>query len=43
MVYNQNVSGNNFQINVSDLGTGMYVVRIETAEGSIITRRITVK
>ncbi|MFZ4707532.1 MAG: T9SS type A sorting domain-containing protein, partial [Bacteroidales bacterium] len=43
MVYNQNVNGNSFQINVSGLGTGMYVVRIETIDGSIITKRITVK
>jgi len=42
-VYNQNVSGNNFQINVSDFGTGMYMVRIETIEGTIITKRIAVK
>jgi hypothetical protein len=43
MVYNQNVNGNSFQVNVSGLGTGMYVVRIETIDGSIITKRITVK
>ncbi|MFZ4707843.1 MAG: T9SS type A sorting domain-containing protein, partial [Bacteroidales bacterium] len=42
-VYNQSVNGNNFQINVSDFSTGMYIVRIETTDGSIITKRITIE
>jgi len=42
-VYSQNVNGNTFQVNVSDFGTGMYMVRIETVEGTIITKRVAVK
>jgi hypothetical protein len=42
-VYNQIVNGNRFQINVSDYVSGMYFVRIETTQGTIITKRITVE
>ncbi|MBE0638653.1 MAG: HYR domain-containing protein [Bacteroidales bacterium] len=42
-VYNESVSGNNFQINVSTYATGMYFVRIETSEGTVVTKRIAIK
>jgi hypothetical protein len=42
-VYNEPVSGNSFQINVSNYSTGMYFVRIETIEGNVITKRIAIK
>lgn len=43
MVYTNDVNGYDFQINVSSFVTGMYVVNIETTDGNIITKRITVE
>jgi len=42
-VFTDFVNGNTFQINVSNYTTGMYFVRIETVEGNVITKRITVE
>jgi hypothetical protein len=42
-VYTQPVTGNSCQINVSNYVTGMYFVRIETADGSVITKRVTIE
>jgi hypothetical protein len=41
-VYTQAVTGNSHQINVSNYVTGMYFVRIETTDGSVITKRLTI-
>ena len=40
-VYETNCQGNSVEINLSDAGTGIYLVRITTAEG-VATKRITV-
>jgi hypothetical protein len=42
-VFTQDVSGNTYQINVSNYVTGMYFVRIETTDGNVITKRIAVE
>ncbi len=42
-VYTQEVIGNDYQINVSSYTTGMYFVRIETTNGSVVTKRITIE
>jgi hypothetical protein len=41
-VFTQPVSGNSYQINVSEYVTGMYFVRVETTDGSVITKRIAI-
>jgi hypothetical protein len=41
-VYTEAVTGNSHQINVSNYVTGMYFVRIETADGTVITKRLTI-
>ena len=41
-VFTQAVSGNSYQINVSEYVTGMYFVRVETTDGSVITKRIAI-
>jgi hypothetical protein len=41
-VYTQPVTGNSYQINVSNYVTGMYFVRIETTDGSVITKRLAI-
>ncbi len=43
VVYNQSVNQNDFQINTSNYGSGMYFVQIETTEGVVITKRLTIK
>nr|NQU91798.1 T9SS type A sorting domain-containing protein [Bacteroidota bacterium] len=42
-VYTQEVTGNNYQINVSSYVIGMYFIRIETANGNVITKKIMIK
>lgn len=41
-VYSRNVFGNEIQINVSSYNTGMYIVQLETIDGTVITRRIAI-
>jgi len=43
MVYTENVNGFDFQVNVSNYVAGIYMVRIETTEGKVVTKRITVE
>jgi hypothetical protein len=43
MVYSENVNGYEFQINVSNYVTGIYFVRVETTDGNIVTKRISVE
>jgi hypothetical protein len=43
VVFNQNVNQNDFQINTSNYGSGMYFVQIENNEGVVITKRLTIK
>jgi hypothetical protein len=43
IVFDQNVNQMNFQINTSNYVSGMYFVQIETTEGVVITKRLTVK
>ncbi len=43
VVYSSNVNAHDFQINVSEFVTGIYIVRVETAEGNLLTKRITVE
>jgi len=42
-IYTAPVTGNSYQINVSNYVTGMYFVRIETTDGSVITKRVTIE
>ncbi len=42
-VYTSAVNSNTYQMNVSTYAPGMYIVRIETTDGTIITKRITIK
>ena len=42
-VLTQSVSGNTYQINVSNFVKGMYFVRIETTDGTVITKRIAIE
>jgi hypothetical protein len=42
-VFSQVVDGNDFQINVSGFVKGMYFVRIETTQGSVITKPISIQ
>ncbi|MCP4143980.1 MAG: T9SS type A sorting domain-containing protein [bacterium] len=41
-VYTQPVTGKTYQISVSNYVTGMYFVRIETTDGSVITKRVAI-
>ncbi|MCF8366214.1 MAG: T9SS type A sorting domain-containing protein, partial [Bacteroidales bacterium] len=43
VVFDQNVEQMNFQINTSNYVSGMYFVQIETNDGAVITKRLTVK
>ena len=42
-VFSQVVDGNNFQINVSNFVNGMYFVRIETVQGNVVTKPISIQ
>ncbi|NCA85445.1 MAG: T9SS type A sorting domain-containing protein, partial [Clostridia bacterium] len=42
-VFLQAVDGNNFQINVSGFVSGMYFVHIETAQGNVVTKPISIQ
>jgi len=42
-VFSQVVDGNDFQINVSGFVSGMYFVRIETTQGNVITKPISIQ
>jgi hypothetical protein len=42
-VFSQVVTGNDFQINVSTFVNGMYFVRIETTQGNVITKPISIQ
>jgi hypothetical protein len=42
-VYERSINENEFQINVSSYITGMYFVRLETTDGHVITKRVTIK
>jgi hypothetical protein len=43
VVYSNTVNAYDYQINVSEFVTGIYIVRVETTEGNVITKRITVE
>jgi hypothetical protein len=43
VVFDQNIGQINYQINTSGFVSGMYFVQIETLEGVIVTKRLTVK
>ncbi|MDD4176162.1 MAG: T9SS type A sorting domain-containing protein, partial [Bacteroidales bacterium] len=42
-IFAQVVDGNDFQINVSGFVKGMYFVRIETTQGNIVTKPISIQ
>ncbi len=42
-VFSQTVTGNSFQINVSTFVNGMYFVRIETTQGNVITKPVSIQ
>jgi hypothetical protein len=42
-VHTQLVNGYNFQIGVSNYVTGIYFVRLETTEGTVITKRVSIE
>jgi hypothetical protein len=42
MVYNQQVSGNNVQINTSDFSVGVYFINVTTSEG-VTTQKLLIK
>jgi hypothetical protein len=43
VIYESNPAQENFQINTSNLVSGMYFVQIENNEGYVITKRLTIK
>jgi hypothetical protein len=43
VVVDQRVNENSFQINTANLGSGLYFVQLETSEGVVITKRLTIK
>jgi len=43
VVFDQNIGQVNYQINTSNFGTGMYFVQIETNDGTVVTKRLTIQ